>query len=71
MCRGGDREYFWANDHFPRGAFSDLKIFQSEKKSALDNNEFVVADGGYSDERCIKLDETASSTRLFAILRAV
>ena len=43
----------WVNGPWPCGAFSDVRVFRSGLKSTLDVDEFVVADGGYIDERCI------------------
>ena len=46
-------EIVWVHGPFQAGAFSDLAIFQAGLKKALARNERVVADGGYSDEKCV------------------
>ncbi len=44
----------WVNGPFPCGKYSDVKIFRLAMKRALLNGESVIADGGYTDERCEK-----------------
>lgn len=43
----------WANGPFRCGEYSDLKIFREGLKRRLEIHEFVIADNGYHDERCI------------------
>ncbi len=44
----------WANGPWPCGSHSDLRIIREGLKLKLLLDEFVVADGGYTDERCIQ-----------------
>ena len=39
-------------------------------KHALENDEVVVADGGYADERCVKYGESPERSRFYAVVRA-
>jgi len=49
----GKGRVVWANGPFRCGEHSDLSIFRSGLKKLLDTEEFVIADNGYHDERCI------------------
>lgn len=60
----------WINGPFPCGEHSDVKIFKAGMKLCLDDNEYVVADGGHSDARCRKFGNMQSQTRFFGIVRA-
>ena len=59
----GNGRIVWANSLFPCGKYSDLKIFQGDMKHALEDDEVVVADGGYADERCVGYGESPSDLR--------
>ncbi len=48
--QGGD--IVWVHGPFPCGKYPDLKIFQAGLKDKLLPGENVIADSGYSDERC-------------------
>ena len=39
---------------WPAGTYSDLKIFRQGLKSSLGSDEFVIADRGYPDSRCLQ-----------------
>lgn len=43
----------WATGPFPCGEYPDVRIFRRSLKSMLDEHEVVVADKGYTDEKCI------------------
>jgi len=43
----------WASGPFKCGENSDVSIFRRGLKKRLDTDEFVIADNGYHDERCI------------------
>ena len=42
------------NGPWPAGSYSDLKIFRNGVRKKLRDDEFVIADNGYTDPRCIK-----------------
>ena len=50
----GSVRIVWGNGPFLCGKYSDLKIFQGDMKHALEDDEVVVADGEYADERSVK-----------------
>lgn len=60
----------WAHGPFPCGSFSDLTIFKIAMKKALEHDEFVIADGGYRDEKCLKRGSTDELSRKFSVIRA-
>lgn len=43
----------WANGPFPCGSYPDVKIFRNELKHLLLEDEYVIADKGYRDEKCM------------------
>ncbi len=43
----------WLNGPFRAGEYSDLKIFRSRLRSELRHSELFIADGTYSDVKCI------------------
>ena len=47
-------EVCWVNGPWPAGQFSDLRIFRQDLKQNLDENEYVIADGTYADEKCFQ-----------------
>ena len=53
----------WVNGPFRSGQYPDIKIFRSKLKLALDNNEHIVADNGYKDERCILANDIPAQWR--------
>ena len=44
----------WASGPYAAGAHSDVSIFRNDLKNRLAPFEFVIADSGYSDVRCIQ-----------------
>ena len=44
----------WASGPWPCGRYSDISIFRSGLKHKLLDDEFVVADSGYTDLRCVQ-----------------
>ena len=44
----------WANEPWPCGAYSDVRVFRNGLKKLLRKEEFVITDAGYTDERCIQ-----------------
>ena len=44
----------WVSGPWPSGKYSDLRIFRLGMKHHLDKEEYVVADGTYSDEKCLQ-----------------
>lgn len=60
-----------ANGPWPCGAYSDVRIFQDGLKNMLRADEFVIADSGYTDERCIRPPvNNHPNHRLMSIVRA-
>ena len=43
----------WASGPWPCGSYSDVRVFCEGLKKNLRLDEFVIADNGYTDERCI------------------
>ena len=39
---------------WPAGSFSDIRIFRQGLRNYLNDNEFVIADKGYPDSRCLQ-----------------
>lgn len=61
----------WAHGPFPCGEFSDVRIFRLGMKQHLGNGELVIADGGYTDEKCRSCKGVNDpNRRLFAVVRA-
>ena len=61
----------WSNGPRPCGAYSDLKIFRDGLKHLLKVDGFVLADSGYTDERCIQPPgSNQKSHRLLSLIRA-
>lgn len=52
VCIGRGRNV-WANGPYPCGSHSDVIIFRRYLKQALGEKEMVVADRGYTSERCM------------------
>jgi len=44
----------WISGPWPAGSHSDIKIFRSNLKLRLGSQEFVIADSGYGDTRCLQ-----------------
>lgn len=42
------------NGPWPAGSYTDVKIFREGLKTLLLDEEFVIADNGYSDTRCLQ-----------------
>ena len=62
---------FWANDPWPCGSYSEVQIFCEGLKNYLGADEFVKADNGYTDERCIQPPgEGHSSHGILSLTRA-
>ena len=55
----------WAHGPFPSGKYSDARIFKLVLKTRLLPHENVVADGGYTDERCRKTGSTSQLAEFF------
>ncbi len=49
----GQGNIIWVHGPWPCGKFLDLRIFRIETKGAFDEEEKVVGDKGYGDEKCI------------------
>ena len=61
----------WAYGPFPCGGFPDIEIFSKRLKATLRRNEYVVADNGYRDEKCIlPNDESFPNRRFHSVIRA-
>ncbi len=61
----------WVHGGFPCGSHPDVRIFRSGLKRMLRVNERVVADKGYTDEKCVTPRQLSSARRSFyALLRA-
>lgn len=66
-----DARIVWASGPWPAGQYPDLKVFQQGLKPLLKRNEFVIADSGYPDTRCIHLPSESDPTyRAVARIRA-
>lgn len=50
----------WVNGLFPADDFSDLRIFREELKTPLRDDDLIVADRGYSDEKDLLLADICS-----------
>lgn len=60
-----------AHGPFPCGQYSDVRIFRIALKARLEDGEYIVADGGYNDERCRSCKGTNDpNRRLFSVIRA-
>ena len=59
-----------AHGPFPSGKYSDARIFKLVLKTRLLPHKNVVADGGYTDERCRKTGSTPELTEFFSLVRA-
>lgn len=59
----------WIHGPFPCGSFADLRIFRLAMKHVLDDDEYVVADGWYQDERC-QTPNNRGQSPLHALIRA-
>jgi len=44
----------WISGPWPAGSHSDITIFRSNLKKQLGTQEFVIADSGYGDLRCMQ-----------------
>ena len=61
----------WANGPWPCGSYSDVRIFREGLKNYLRADEFVIADNGCTDERCIQTPgEGHSSHVILSLIRA-
>lgn len=61
----------WVNGPFECGSYPDNKIFKLDMKGALQNDEYVIADGGYTDYKCIRNVMASSvSTKIHQQIRA-
>ena len=61
----------WIRGPFRCGSFSDLRILRTKLKSMLQENETVIADRGYKDEKCKHLlSDTTYYRRLYSVNRA-
>ena len=61
----------WINGPYPCGSFSDVRIFRLGLKQYLENNEKIIGDRGYCDDRCINPNnELSQFKRINAIIRA-
>ena len=54
----------WVNGPFKCGSFPDLKIFCNDLVHFLDENEKVIADGGYPHRRCVSSNELEGSKKV-------
>ena len=59
----------WVNGPYPCGSYPDVKIFRDGLKKELLPGEVVLADRGYSDERCV-LVAPGKDSRTSSLLRA-
>lgn len=57
----GDGNIVWICGPFPCGSHPDLKIFRSSLKTLLLNNERVITDNGYVDEKCLNRSQVPAS----------
>lgn len=53
----------WVYGPFPCGKWPDIKIFNSKMCTLLQDGEKVVADNGYTSERCITPDSVRDSDK--------
>ena len=59
----------WVNGPYPCGSHPDVKIFRDCLKSHLLPGEVVLADRGYTDERCVSI-APGKDLRTSSLLRA-
>lgn len=60
----------WVNGPFRCGTHPDNKIFQTDMKKALSDDEFVIADKGYTDSKCINTVSSSTGSHMHRIVRA-
>eukprot|EP00171_Calliarthron_tuberculosum_P023512 IDg23512t1 len=61
----------WVNGPWPCGSNPDIRIFRHDMKQALMEGERVVADSGYSDDKCVTLNVIQDEEKqIAALLRA-
>lgn len=61
----------WVNGAFPCGSYLALWIFRKALKRKVFLEEFIVADGGYSDEKCLLVQNISVNIRsIFQDIRA-
>lgn len=59
----------WTHGPFPWASFSDVRILVSRMKKMLLTDEYVVGDGGYSDNRCKRPTEE-EDVHFYSVVRA-
>ena len=57
-----DGHIIWIHGPFPCGSHPDVNIFRLRMKEKLLGDEYVSADDGYGDERCVTTQEVSTSS---------
>ena len=53
-------DILWVNGPYPCGRYPDVNIFRKQMKAGLDENERIIGDQGYTDDKCITSDTIES-----------